>query len=76
LVERAHRQIKEALKARLAGNQWPDHLPWVLLGLRAAPKDYSSISAAKAFLDTPLTLPGQLLNTVEKLRSEINIYNV
>jgi transposase InsO family protein len=27
LVERAHRQVKEALKARLAGNRWPDHLP-------------------------------------------------
>jgi hypothetical protein len=29
-VERAHRQLKEALKSRLAGAAWPDHLPWVL----------------------------------------------
>jgi len=39
LVERAHRQLKEALRSRLAGAAWPDHLPWALLGLRAAPKD-------------------------------------
>jgi hypothetical protein len=66
LVERAHRQMKEALKARLAGDKWPDHLPWVLLGMRAAPKDDSNISAAEATLGTPLTLPGQLLTAAER----------
>jgi transposase InsO family protein len=31
LVERAHRQMKEALKARLAGDKWPDSgFFWVL----------------------------------------------
>ncbi len=39
MLERAHRQLKDALRSRLAGDRWPDHLPWVLLGLRAAPKD-------------------------------------
>ncbi len=34
MLERAHRQIKDALRARLAGVEWPQHLPWVLLGLR------------------------------------------
>jgi cleavage and polyadenylation specificity factor subunit 1 len=38
MIERAHRQIKDALRARLAGAEWPQHLPWVLLGLRAAPQ--------------------------------------
>jgi transposase InsO family protein len=37
-VERFHRRLKESLRARLAGSDWPDHLPWVLLGLRAAPR--------------------------------------
>jgi hypothetical protein len=32
-VERFHRRLKEALKARLAGSNWVDHLPWVMLGL-------------------------------------------
>ena len=39
LVERFHRRLKEALKARLQGPDWSDHLPWVLLGLRTEPKE-------------------------------------
>jgi transposase InsO family protein len=66
MVERAHRQMKEALKARLAGDRWPEHLPWVLLGIRSAPKDDSNISAAEAVLGTPLVLPGQLLTAEER----------
>ena len=30
-------KLKNSLRARLAANDWPDHLPWVLLGLHAAP---------------------------------------
>jgi hypothetical protein len=37
LVERYHHCLKEALRSRLAGADWSQHLPWVLLGLRAAP---------------------------------------
>jgi Integrase zinc binding domain/Integrase core domain len=65
LVERAHRQIKDALRARVAGTQWPEHLPWVLLGLRAAPKDDSNTSATEAMLGTLLMLPGQLITAEE-----------
>ena len=60
MVERAHRQLKEALKARNAGAAWPSHLPWVLLGLRAAPKEDSNISSAEILYGAPLVLPGQL----------------
>ena len=35
LVERFHRTMKAALKARLTGPNWFDELPWVLLGFRA-----------------------------------------
>jgi hypothetical protein len=35
MVERAHRQVKDALRAKLAGARWPEKMPWVLLGLRA-----------------------------------------
>ena len=38
LVERFHRTLKAALKARLQGPRWTDELPWVLLGLRTVPK--------------------------------------
>jgi hypothetical protein len=39
---------------------WPAHLPWVLLGLRAAPKEISGISSAEAVYGQPLILPGEL----------------
>jgi transposase InsO family protein len=35
MVERLHRQIKDAVRAREGSRAWADHLPWVLLGLRA-----------------------------------------
>jgi hypothetical protein len=65
LVERFHRRLKEALRARLAGADWPQHLPWVLLGLRAAPREDSCISAAKLVNGCPLSLPGQFLSAAE-----------
>jgi hypothetical protein len=61
LVERLHRRLKEALRSREAGVQWEDHLPWVLLGLRAAPRDDMGVLAAETTLGVQLTLPGQLL---------------
>ena len=65
LVERFHRQLKNALKARTCGMDWADHLPWVMLRIRAAPKEGSSISAAKMVYGSPLTLPGQVLTEGE-----------
>jgi transposase InsO family protein len=59
MVERLHRQIKEALRARQCGAAWELHLPWVLLGLRAAPKDEANVSAAEVVYGEPLQLPGQ-----------------
>ncbi len=58
MVERCHRQLKDALRARSEANDWPDHLPWVLLGLRAAPKEESVVSLAEMVLGDPLVLPG------------------
>ncbi len=59
MVDRCHRQLKEALRARSAANDWPDHLPWVLLGMRAAPKEDSAVSSAEMVLGEPLVLPRQ-----------------
>jgi transposase InsO family protein len=47
MVERLHRRLKEALKAKLAAADWPDHLPWVMLGVRATPREDSGISVAE-----------------------------
>jgi hypothetical protein len=88
LVERFHRQLKEALRARLAAAaaDWEFHLPWVLLGIRAAPKDDSNRSAAEAVFGQALVLPGQLLAAraasaadqqtplAEELRSDLSAF--
>jgi hypothetical protein len=59
MVERLHRQVKDALRARACGTAWVENLPWVMLGLRAAPKDESGISSVKIVYGSELVLPGQ-----------------
>ena len=39
------------------------HFPWVMLGIRAAPKEESGTSAGEAALGHVLAVPGQLLST-------------
>ena len=59
MVERFNRSLKTALKARLTGNNWVEKLPWVLLGLRTAPKKDLGHSSAKLVYGEPLTVPGE-----------------
>jgi hypothetical protein len=65
LVECFHRRLKDALRARAAAADWPDHVPWVLLGLRAAPREDSGVSAAELVYGAPVVLPGQFLTAAE-----------
>ena len=65
MVERAHRQLKDALRAREAGAEWPDHLAWVLIGLRAASKESNCVSSAQLVFGQPLILPGELTDVQE-----------
>jgi hypothetical protein len=51
------------LRARLCGLDWAEHLPWVLLGLRAVPKEDSAVSSAELVLCSQLVPPGQFLDT-------------
>ena len=41
MVERlhTHSQLKDALHSRGSDTDWADHLPWVMLGIRAYPKE-------------------------------------
>jgi Integrase core domain len=59
LVERFHHQLKQSLKARQCGMAWAEHVPWVLLGLRAAPKEDTGVSAAEAVYGEPVVVPSQ-----------------
>ena len=62
LVERFHRHMKSALKARLSGANWLDELPWVMLGLRTAPKEDLGASSAELVFGAPLTVPADFLS--------------
>jgi transposase InsO family protein len=61
LLERFHRQLKAALRARLVDGDWEQLLPWVLLGLRAVPKEDFNVSAAELVFGFRPRLPGELL---------------
>ena len=67
MVERFHRSLKSSLRARLANSDWISHLPMVLLGLRATPKDDTGLSVSEAVYGAPLTLPGELVDVPELL---------
>jgi hypothetical protein len=60
MIERFHRQLKGALKARLATSDWMDHLPVVLLGIRSAWREGLDAAPAELLYGTPLRLPGEL----------------
>ena len=61
LVERMHRTMKSALKAKLGADpNWVDALPLVLLGMRAAVKNHLHCSVAEMVFGEPLPLPGEL----------------
>jgi hypothetical protein len=66
LVERLHHRLKEALKDRLAAATWPEHLPWVLLGIRSVPRDDSGISAEELVYGAPLCLTGVIITAPEQ----------
>ena len=46
------------MKCRLNGPNWIDDLPWVLLGLRTAPREDLGSSSAELVYGAPLTVPG------------------
>ena len=63
VVERLHRQLKAALKARLVGPAWMDELPLVLLGLRSASKEDLGCAPAELVYGTTIRLPGEFFET-------------
>lgn len=63
MVERFHRTLKTALKARLTGPDWINELPWVMLGLRTTPKPDINSSSAELVYGEPLTVPGEFISS-------------
>ncbi|XP_066961118.1 uncharacterized protein [Macrobrachium rosenbergii] len=77
LVERFHRSLKVSLMARCTAEEWKYQLPWVLLGLRTAPRADGALSAAKKTYGKPLVVPGELVTedrhnpSVQRLRDVV-----
>ena len=71
LIERFHRTLKERLMARAqaAGSgTWMDHLPFVMLGLRAAVREDADCSPADLVYGSSLRLPADLLESTTTAR--------
>jgi transposase InsO family protein len=64
-VKRLHRRLKDALHARVAAATWAKKLPWVLLGLRAQPREDTALSSAEAVFGTPIVLPNKFFHREE-----------
>jgi hypothetical protein len=60
-VERFHRRLKDALRARAASSAWAAHLPWVMLGIRSAVPVEGGLSPAEAVMGSQPLLPNQFL---------------
>ncbi|XP_066943141.1 uncharacterized protein [Macrobrachium rosenbergii] len=63
MVERAHRSLKAALMARCSNDSWKAQLPWVLLGLRTAPRAGSDVSPAEKVYGETLAVLGEFFPT-------------
>jgi hypothetical protein len=64
-VERLHRCLKDALHALAAMATWFQELPFVLLGLRAQPREDTGLSLAEASFGAPIVLPNKFLQNEE-----------
>ena len=62
LVERFNGHLKTGQKARLAGCNWVDRFPIVLLGIRACLKEDLSCTSAELVYGTTLRLPGDFFS--------------
>jgi transposase InsO family protein len=64
-VERLHRCLKNALRAHAAAATWSEELPFVILGLRAQPREDTGLSPAEAVFGAQIVLPNEFLQNDE-----------
>ena len=65
LIEDFHHSLKSSIPACLAGQNWVQSLPLVLLGFRTTPKEDSGCAPAEALYSTQLAVPGEFLDAPE-----------
>ncbi len=66
-VERLHRRLKDTLRACAAAATWSEELPFVLLRLRAQPREDTGHSLAEAVFGAQIVLPNEFLQNYELL---------
>jgi hypothetical protein len=64
-VERLHRCLKDTLCTRPTAATWSEELPFVLLGLRAHPREDTGLSPAEAVFGAQIVLPNEFLQNDE-----------
>jgi hypothetical protein len=57
--------LKDALRACAAAATWAEELPFVLLGLRAQPREDTGFSPAESVFGAPIVLPNEFLQCDE-----------
>ena len=62
MLERFHRTLKSSLRCVDASKNWLRALPWLLLGLRNAPREDTKASTAEIVYGVPLRIPGMCFN--------------
>lgn len=72
-IERFHRTLKAALKAKMEKDRWIDELPTVLLGIRGSLNE-QNVTVAEMLYGTTLRLPGDFFNC-SNLNSNASKYN-
>ncbi len=66
-VERLHHCLKDALRASATAATWSEELPFVLLGLRAQPREDTGLSPAEVVFGAQIVLPNDFLQNDELL---------
>ncbi|BHF67819.1 hypothetical protein SprV_0301084800 [Sparganum proliferum] len=70
MVERFHRQLKAFLRAADDPENWTEHLPLVLLGIRSSLKSDLDCSAAELVFGATVRLPGQMISPTPRVAVE------
>ena len=76
LVERFHRSLKASLRARLTSPAWMEELPWVMLGLKTAPKEDLGASVAEMVYGSPLTVPGAFVGPASSTEAAEHLHRM
>ncbi|BHF80404.1 hypothetical protein SprV_0702353100 [Sparganum proliferum] len=70
MVERFHRQLKASLCAADDPENWTDHLPLLLFGVRSSLKSDLDCSAAELVFGATVRLPGQMISPTPRVSVE------